>query len=69
MRETFLFNLGDVVKHAISGFAGKVTGRAEYMSGNVQYLLTVQGRTNANTGLPIEDWFSEKLLEAVESGI
>lgn len=56
----FKFDLNEEVKISISGEAGKIVGRAEYVESSNLYLVqyvTAQGRA-------AEDWWKESVLEA-----
>jgi hypothetical protein len=55
--------LGNLVKDKITGFAGIVIGRAEYLNGCISVLVQPEGVTSE--GQPIEShWFDEQRLTA-----
>lgn len=52
--------LGDTVKHKITGFEGVTTGRAEYLTGCTQWLVT--SRTLKPDGDSQSQWLDEIML-------
>jgi hypothetical protein len=54
--------LGDQARDPISGFEGTVTGRAEYLYGCVQVLLS-----GSDDGKPIGEWFDEDRVTQAKS--
>lgn len=55
--------LGAKVKDKITGYKGVVTGRAEYLTGCIQYLVT-QTKTNKEGAIPDGEWLDEvRLIE------
>jgi len=57
--------LGDRVKDTITGFEGITTGRAEYITGCVQFVVVPP----IKDGKLIEsEWFDEVRLEFIEKG-
>lgn len=57
--------LGSAVKDGVTGFSGIVTGRAEYLTGCVQYLVTPQ-RLTSEGGIPAGAWLDESRLTQSE---
>ena len=58
-----MLKLGDVVKDRLSGFAGTVTGRAEYLFGCVQVLVNPRA---VKDGSPVAGtWLDEDRCEAL----
>lgn len=55
----FKIALGTKVKDSVTGFAGVVTGRADYVTGCRQYLVSAKG-TKSKTGET--GWFDEGRL-------
>lgn len=55
----FKFKLGSTVVIAVSGESGDVIGRAEYDTGNLQYLV----RYKCADGRAVEQWWDEVALE------
>ncbi len=55
------FNLGSMVKDAVTGYGGRVTALAVYLTGEIQYLI----ENVDNTGRPIEQWVNEQRLNAI----
>ncbi len=55
----FKFELGCNVVIAVSGESGAVIGRAEYDTGNLQYLV----RYKCADGRAVEQWWDEVALE------
>ncbi len=55
----FRIALGAKIKDSITGFSGVVTGRAEYITGCRQYLVTAKG-TKGKRGE--HEWFDEDRL-------
>ncbi|KKM17983.1 hypothetical protein LCGC14_1670260 [marine sediment metagenome] len=54
--------LGSMVKDQITGYKGMITGRCEYLTGCVQYLVT---RTSIKEGDSVDDqWFDESRLDS-----
>lgn len=57
--------LGMMVQDCITGFKGRVTGKAEYITGCTQYLLNP--KCSAETGAMVDSgWFDEGRLRVVE---
>lgn len=54
-----MINLGATAKDIITGFEGVVTGRASYLTGCDQYLVSPRGDKEAR-------WFDEQRLEVDE---
>jgi hypothetical protein len=63
----FSFKLGDKLRDKITGFTGINTGRVQYLTGCIQYLLVPRGETENK--LPDGEWFDEGRLEVVEEGL
>ena len=61
MEKTFRFEITQSVKIAISGEAGEIRARAEYSSGEPQYLLHYK----AADGRAVEAWWCESQLSPV----
>lgn len=59
--------MGQRVKDAITGFSGVVTGRAEYLTGCTQYLLTPS--VNERGEYVENRWFDEDRLEPMSASI
>ena len=57
-----MVRLGQKVRDRISGFAGVVTGRAQYISGCAQAL--VAPTVTADGAFRNSEWFDEQRLEA-----
>jgi len=53
--------LGTEVKDAITGFAGTITARTEYLTGGTR--ICVESKT-LHEGRPVEAWFDEQRFEA-----
>ena len=61
MEDRWAFRLGERVRDAVTGYAGTVIGRAEYMAGTRRY--SVQSK-ELNGGIPVAaQWIDEGLLE------
>jgi len=54
----FKFNMGEVVQIVCSGEVGQIVARAEYVSGNRQYLL----RYKAGDGRAVEAWWDQEAV-------
>lgn len=59
-----MISLGVKAKDKITGFAGTVTGRAQYLTGCDQYLLNPPAKDGA---LVDSQWFDEQRLEVDEN--
>jgi hypothetical protein len=59
---TFVFNLKDTVRIIVSGEAGEVIGRAEYLNSNPQYLV----RYKSADGRAVEYWWSGDALDLAD---
>lgn len=57
--DDFKFSLGADVQIAASGEAGKIIGRAEYLTGERSYFL----RYKAADGRAVEAWWVESALQ------
>src|ERR671931_849566 len=57
----FTFELGAKVKDSITGFAGTITGRCEYITGCAQYI--VQPALNKDGAFVEGRWLDEDRLE------
>lgn len=53
--------LGDKVSDKITGFSGIITGKAEYLTGCIQYLVTPQ-RLDNDGKMPDGAWIDESRL-------
>jgi len=60
MNGVFKFNLRDEVKDTITGFAGVVTGRIEFLNGCIRYI--VQTRKRTTEGKVVDDTIDEQQL-------
>jgi len=58
-------SLGDKVRDTITGFEGRVTGRAEYISGCIQYAVTPP--VNKDGEMADANWIDEQRIEIIES--
>lgn len=59
--------LGKLVKDKVTGFSGIVTGKAEYLTGCAQYLISPKCAEN---GAMVEGhWYDEGRIEIVGEGI
>jgi len=58
-------SLGDTVIDTITGFKGRVTGRAEYISGCIQYSVTPP--VNKDGEMSDSNWIDEQRIEILES--
>jgi len=58
----FKFELGVKVADKVTGYAGTVTARAEYLDDNNRYLVENKDATIR----PIEWWYTEERLELAE---
>ena len=58
---TIKYNLGTMVKDAVTGYGGRITALAVYLTGEIQYLV----ENVDNTGRPIEQWVNEQRLNAI----
>ena len=54
-----MLDFGTIVTDTNTGYSGKVTGRAEYDTGEILYLV----ENIDSTGNPIERWINEKRIE------
>lgn len=63
MRDGFVFGLGQMVADRVTGFKGRVTGRAEHLSGCNTY--GVQPKLKADGEMIGTQWFDEPRLEHV----
>lgn len=60
--------LNSKVKDKITGYEGVVTGRAEYLTGCIQYLVTAQRLTN-DGNIANGEWLDEvRLTESERKG-
>lgn len=57
--------LGDKAKDVISGFTGRVTGRAEYITGCTQFCLSPE-RLDEKGQLQSGNWFDDSRLVVVK---
>ena len=60
-----MIDFGKRVRDGISGFTGKVTGRAEYIGNRWEYL--VQPECKSNDELPPSIWFPDNRIEELNS--
>lgn len=59
--------LGAQVKDVITGFIGVVTGRCEWITGCIQYVVTPQ-KLNKETSAPVPgEWFDEQRLKVLKT--
>lgn len=58
----FKFNLRDQVKDELTGFAGIITARTEYLNGCLQYCVKPQKLKKDGT-MPEAEWFDEQQLD------
>ncbi len=63
----FKYRLGAKVRSLVSGFEGIVTGRCQYISGCVQYL--VKPHVKENGEMADGHWLDENALEYVDGGL
>jgi len=63
MKKIFKFELGKKVKDQITGFTGIITGRAEYLTGCVRYLVTPKADKN---NLKDSIWEDEARLKEIK---
>ncbi len=61
----FKFNLLDSVKDQITGFAGTITARTEYLNGCLQYCVKPTKLKKDGT-MPEAEWFDEQQLDLVK---
>lgn len=54
-----MLDFGTTVTDTNTGYSGKITGRAEYDTGEILYLV----ENIDSTGNPIERWINEKRIE------
>ena len=59
--------LGDSAKDVISGYTGIVTGRAEYLTGCTQFVLSAT-KLDKDGKVPPAEWFDESRLAVVKKG-
>ena len=59
-----MIELGDKVKDVVSGFVGRITGRAEYITGCVQFLV-MPDRVDKEGKFLEGHWFDKDRLERV----
>ncbi len=59
--------LGVKARDTITGFVGIITGKAEYLTGCVQYVLSPP--VDENGKIQGCEWFDDKRLQYVDSGI
>ena len=52
------FNLNDLVRDKVTGYSGRITALASYVSGETRYLV----ENVDSTGRPIEFWYDESRL-------
>ena len=62
----YLFGLGVTVKDTITGYKGVITGRADYITGCNQYLITPKSDKGS---MPESHWFDENRLKSCGLGI
>ena len=55
--------LNDKVKDKVTGQTGRITAKAEYLTGETTYLV----ENVDSTGRPIEYWYDESRLEKEEN--
>ncbi len=67
MSNSKVVELGDSAKDVISGFTGIVTGRAEYLTGCTQFVVSAQ-KLDKDGKLPGAEWFDESRLMVVKKG-
>lgn len=60
-------NIGDKVKNRVSGFEGVITGRAEYLNGCRQYLISPP--VDEKDGYRDAVWCDEQTLDVTETGL
>lgn len=60
--------IGDRVKDRISGFAGIITGRTEYLNGCRQFLVSPE-KVNKDGESLKGLWIDEQTLEVIAAGI
>lgn len=58
--------LGDTATDSVTGFNGMLTGRAEYLTGCVQYLVTPR-KCKEDGSIPNGEWLDESRLTDVKS--
>jgi hypothetical protein len=59
--------LGAQVKDVITGFVGVVTGRCEWITGCIQYVVAPQ-KLNKETSAPVPgEWFDEQRLKVLKT--
>lgn len=58
----FKFNLGDVLRDKVTGFAGVVMARSDYFTGCRHYALQAQ-KVNKDGKVPDWEWLDEQRLE------
>ena len=63
---TFKFNNGDKVKCIVTGFAGIITGRGDYLNGCVSYCIKPAG-LDKDGKMRDGAWIDEGQLELVEA--
>jgi hypothetical protein len=63
----YVINLGVEVRDRVTGFKGRVTGRADYISGCNQYL--VQPDTKKDGDFVEGRWFDEHRLEVTNAPV
>ena len=56
----FMFELGVMVEDGLTGFIGTITARAQYLDGDITYL--VQPKVKADGEFVDGRWFNEKRL-------
>ena len=54
--KSFKFKHGISVKDAVTGFSGVITGRADYITGCNQYLVSAKSK---GSGIGVLEWYDE----------
>lgn len=57
-----VLGLNDKVKDKVTNYTGRITAKAEYITGETRYLV----ENVDSTGRPIEFWYDESRLEKEE---
>jgi len=57
-------NIGDMAKDVVSGFMGRVTGRAEYLYGPP--VVRIEALSLSSDGQIVENWLPEAQVMVVE---
>jgi len=61
--------LGQEAKDKITGFQGTLTGRATYITGCDQFLLSPKCQDGKNHAKPDGEWFDDGRLEFIKESI